>query len=80
MKRIVRPSDTSTAPYRRTENLYFQAERHAGVEPAFPVWRTGTLPLCYAPWFPEDSNLVPAALHAAALPGELENHGRACRI
>ena len=28
---------------------------------------------CEAQWFPEDSNLAPAALHAAALPDELEN-------
>src|ERR1035438_10044654 len=29
-------------------------------------------------WFPEVSNLVPAALHAAALPDELENHSSGC--
>ena len=29
-------------------------------------------------WFPEGSNLVPAALHAAALPDELENHSSGC--
>jgi hypothetical protein len=27
-------------------------------------------------WFPEGSNLVPAVLHTAALPGELENQAR----
>ena|SRR5881392_385865 len=30
-------------------------------------------------WFPEGSNLVPAVLHTAALPGELENHVRGRR-
>jgi hypothetical protein len=29
-------------------------------------------------WFPEGSNPVPAALHAAALPDELENHSSGC--
>ncbi len=32
-----------------------------------------------ARWFPEGSNLAPAALHAAALPDELENQGRTGR-
>jgi hypothetical protein len=59
-----------------------RAERHAGVEPCITGVGGRHTDRCVnaAPWFPEDSNLVPAALHAAALPGELENHGRACRI
>jgi hypothetical protein len=53
-------------------------ERHAGIEPASPVWKTGTLAVCAnaAEWFPEGSNLAPADLHSAALPNELENLGR----
>jgi hypothetical protein len=56
-------------------------ERHAGVEPAFPAWRAGTLTarVNAATRFPKDSNLAPAELHSAALPDELENHRREAR-
>ena len=50
-------------------------ERMERVELSLSVWKTEVLPLNDIRMrFPEDSNLVPALLHSAALPGELENH------
>jgi hypothetical protein len=55
-------------------------EPHAGIEPAFPAWKAGTLAVVLVRHkairtsrFPEGSNLTPAVLHTAALPDELEN-------
>jgi hypothetical protein len=61
-----------------------RAEPYRGVEPRSSGWRPGVLavrPVRHGVslWFPEGSNLAPAALHAAALPDELENHGRTGR-
>ena len=50
-------------------------ERMERIELSLSVWKTEVLPLNDIRMrFPEDSNLVPALLHSAALPGELENH------
>ena len=50
-------------------------ERMERVELSLSVWKTEVLPLNDIRMrFPEGSNLVPALLHSAALPGELENH------
>ena len=50
-------------------------ERMERIELSLSVWKTEVLPLNdIRIRFPEDSNLVPALLHSAALPGELENH------
>jgi hypothetical protein len=45
---VVQNADPSARPTKRTNAQDRQAKRAAGIEPAWPAWKAGTLPLSYA--------------------------------
>ena len=45
---VVQNADPSARPTKRTNAQDRQAKRATGIEPAWPAWKAGTLPLSYA--------------------------------
>jgi hypothetical protein len=45
---VIQNADLSVRPTKRTKAQDRQAKRATGIEPAWPAWKAGTLPLSYA--------------------------------
>ena len=45
---VIQNADPSARPTKRTNPQDRQAKRATGIEPAWPAWKAGTLPLSYA--------------------------------